>query len=38
MVAWEHVTRGDFEGDKAGAVRVPGKLGFDVREIQRPAK
>ena len=27
----------DFEGGKAGAVRVLGDLGFDVRAIERPA-
>ena len=27
---------GDFEGGKTGAVRVLGKLGFTVREKQRP--
>src|SRR6184192_534852 len=28
---------GDFEGGKAGAVRVLGKLGFTVQEMRRPA-
>jgi hypothetical protein len=28
---------GDFEGGKAGAVRVLGKLGFTVQQIRRPA-
>ena len=29
---------GDFEGGKAGAVRVLGKLGFTVQQILRPSK
>ena len=29
---------GDFEGGKTGAVRVLGKLGFNVKEIRRPAR
>jgi hypothetical protein len=29
---------GDFEGGKAGAVRVLGKLGFTVQQIRRPSK
>ena len=28
---------GDFEGGKAGAVRVLGKLGFTVQQISRPS-
>jgi hypothetical protein len=28
----------DFEGGKAGAVRVLGKLGFTVQPLQRPAR
>jgi hypothetical protein len=28
----------DFEGGKTGAVKVLGKLGFTVRQIQQPAK
>jgi hypothetical protein len=32
----QRLASGDFEGGKAGAVRVLGKLGFTVRE-QRPA-
>ena len=28
----------DFEGGKAGAVRVLGELGFTVQEKRRPAK
>ena len=28
---------GDFEGGKAGAVRVLGKLGFTIEPLQRPA-
>jgi hypothetical protein len=30
----QRLASGDFEGGKAGAVRVLGKLGFDVREIK----
>jgi hypothetical protein len=33
----QRLTSGDFEGGKAGAVRVLGKLGFTVRPKQRPA-
>lgn len=29
---------GDFEGGKAGAVRVLGKLGFTVQQIRRPSE
>ena len=28
---------GDFEGGRAGAVRVLGKLGFTVQQIHRPS-
>jgi hypothetical protein len=28
---------GDFEGGKAGAVRVLGELGFTVQQIRRPS-
>jgi len=28
---------GEFEGGKAGAVRVLGKLGFTIEPLQRPA-
>ncbi len=34
----QRLASGDFEGGKAGAVRVLGKLGFTVREKRRPAK
>ena len=39
-VAYEHATgqrlaSGDFEGGKAGAVRVLGALGFTVQQIHR---
>ena len=29
---------GDFEGGKAGAVRVLGKMGFTVQQISRPSE
>jgi hypothetical protein len=29
---------GDFEGGKAGAVQVLGKLGFTVQQIRRPSE
>ncbi|WP_246731545.1 hypothetical protein [Methylocapsa sp. S129] len=34
----QRLASGDFEGGKAGAVRVLGQLGFTVREKRRPAK
>jgi hypothetical protein len=34
----QRLASGDFEGGKAGAVRVLGKLGFTIQELQRPAK
>jgi hypothetical protein len=33
----ERLTSGDFEGGKAGAVRVLGKLGFTVQPLEAPA-
>lgn len=33
----ERLASGDFEGGKAGAVRVLGKLGFTVQPLQGPA-
>jgi hypothetical protein len=34
----QRLQSGDFEGGKAGAVRVLGQLGFTVREKPRPPK
>ena len=34
----QRLASGDFEGGKAGAVRVLGQLGFTVRERRRPAR
>lgn len=34
----QRLATGDFEGGKAGAVKVLGKLGFTVQAIQKPAK
>jgi hypothetical protein len=33
----QRLASGDFEGGKAGAVRVLGKLGFTVQQIRRPS-
>ena len=33
----KRLASGDFEGGKAGAVRVLGQLGFTVQEKRRPA-
>ena len=33
----ERLGSGDFEGGKTGAVAVLGKLGFTIREKERPA-
>jgi hypothetical protein len=33
----QRLASGDFEGGKTGAVRVLGKLGFDVQQKRRPA-
>jgi len=33
----QRLESGEFEGGKAGAVRVLGKLGFTVEPLQRPA-
>jgi hypothetical protein len=33
----QRLASGDFEGGKAGAVRVLGKLGFTVQPLRRPA-
>lgn len=33
----QRLASGDFEGGKSGAVSVLGKMGFDVRPLQRPA-
>jgi len=37
LATGQRLASGDFEGGKAGAVRVLGKLGFTVQEIRRPA-
>jgi hypothetical protein len=34
----QKLASGEFEGGKAGAVRVLGKLGFTVQEKLRPAR
>ena len=34
----QRLASGDFEGGKTGAVRVLGKLGFTIQELQRPAR
>lgn len=34
----QRLASGDFEGGKAGAVRVLGKLGFTVQQISRPSE
>ena len=34
----QRLTSGDFEGGKAGAVRVLGRLGFTVQQIHRTPK
>jgi hypothetical protein len=33
----QRLSSGDFEGGKAGAVRVLGKLGFTIEPLQQPA-
>jgi hypothetical protein len=33
LATGQHLAAGDFEGGKAGAVKVLGKLGFDVQPI-----
>ena len=35
MATGERLAPGDFEGGKAGAVTVPGKLGFSVEPLPR---
>jgi hypothetical protein len=37
LATGHRLASGDFEGGKTGAVRVLGKLGFNVRAVQRPA-
>ncbi len=37
LATGERLASGDFEGGKAGAVRVLGKLGFTVQPLQGPA-
>jgi hypothetical protein len=34
----QRLASGDFEGGKAGAVRVLGKLGFTVQQIRRASE
>ena len=38
LATGERLGSGDFEGGKAGAVKVLGKLGFTVQPIQRSAR
>jgi hypothetical protein len=38
FAAGKRLASGDFEGGKAGAVRVLGQLGFTVQEKRRPAR
>ena len=33
----QRIASGDFEGGKSGAVKVPGKLGFNVQAIRGSA-
>ncbi len=37
LATGERLASGDFEGGKAGAVRVLGNLGFSVHSLERPA-
>lgn len=34
----QKLSSGDFEGGKSGAVRVLGKLGFDIQPKHRPVR
>jgi hypothetical protein len=34
----QRLASGDFEGGKSGAVKVLGKLGFNIQAIERSAK
>ena len=34
----QRLASGDFEGGKTGAVRVLGKLGFNIEQARRPAR
>ena len=38
LATGQRLASGDFEGGKTGAVRVLGKLGFDIQEMRRPAR
>src|SRR6266536_2553003 len=38
LATGRRLASGDFEGGKAGAVRVLGKLGFTVQQIRRPSE
>jgi hypothetical protein len=35
LATGQRLESGDFEGGKSGAVKILGKLGFNIREIQR---
>ncbi|HUB40931.1 MAG TPA: hypothetical protein VMA72_18940 [Streptosporangiaceae bacterium] len=37
LATGERLASGDFEGGKAGAVKVLGNLGFTVQPLERPA-
>ena len=37
LATGQRLASGDFEGGKSGAVSVLGKMGFDVRPLQRSA-
>ena len=38
LATGQRLASGDFEGGKAGAVKVLGKLGFTVQQKTRPAR
>jgi hypothetical protein len=37
LATGERLASGDFEGGQSGAVKILGKLGFDVQPIERSA-
>jgi hypothetical protein len=37
LATGDRLASGDFEGGKAGAVKVLGNLGFTIRPLERPA-